>query len=105
MRILFDQGTPVPLRNHLTNHETDTAFERGWSHLKNGELLERCEREGYQLLISTDQNLRYQQNLSGRQLAIIILLSTSWPRIQQKVADIQITVNEITSGDYREILI
>ena len=85
MKILFDQGTPVPLRHHLTNHTVDTAFERGWATLQNGELLEISEQEGYQLLITTDQNLKYQQNLSNRLIAIIVLLSASWPRIQLRL--------------------
>ena len=58
MRMLFDQGTPVPLRQHLTSHLVDTAFERGWSTLRNGELLDVTEHEPYDLLITTDQNLR-----------------------------------------------
>ena len=77
MKILFDQGTPVPLRRHPKGHVVDTAFERGWSGLKNGELLDAAERDGYGLLITTDQNLKHQQHLAGRQLAIIVLLSTS----------------------------
>ena len=105
MRILFDQGTPVPLRRYLSNHSVDTALERGWSHLQNSELLQAGEQDDYQLLISTDQNLRYQQDLSGRQLAIIILRSTSWPRIQLRIDDIQTAVDEIAPGDYIEISI
>lgn len=81
MRILFDQGTPVPLRRYLTSHVVDTAFERRWSALHNGVLLNIAEQEGYDLLITTDQNLRYQQRLADRQLSIIVLLSTSWPRM------------------------
>ena len=65
MRILFDQGTPVPLRQHLPSHVVDTAFERGWSTLRNGELLAVAEHERYDLLITTDQNLRYQQPLAA----------------------------------------
>ena len=65
MKILFDQGTPVPLRRHLTGHAVDTAFERGGSGLENGALLDAAEGDGYQLLITTDQNLKHQQNLSG----------------------------------------
>jgi hypothetical protein len=95
MRILFDQGTPVPLRQHLTRHVVDTAFERGWSSLHNGELLDVAEHEGYDLLITTDQNLRYQQHLADRQLAIIVLLSTSWPRIQLRIDTIQAAVERI----------
>ena len=80
MRILFDQGTPAPLRRHLDGHEVDTAAERGWSDLDNGDLIENAEREGYDVLITTDQNMRYQQNLAGRMLAVVVLLSTAWPR-------------------------
>jgi hypothetical protein len=103
MRILFDQGTPVPLRQHLTSHRVDTAFERGWSTLRNGELLDVAEHERYDLLITTDQNLRYQQQLAARQLAIIVLLSTSWPRIQRRVAAIQAAVERVVPGGYEEI--
>jgi len=103
MKILFDQGTPVPLRQYLTSHIVDTAFERGWSALHNGALLDVAEQEGYGLLITTDQNLRYQQRLAHRQLAIIVLLSTSWPRIQLRVDTIQAAVASIVAGGYQEI--
>jgi len=103
MRILFDQGAPVPLRQHLPSHAVDTAFERGWSTLSNGELLDMAEQEGYALLITTDQNLRYQQHLANRQLAIIVLLSTSWPRIQLRIETIQAAVESIVAGGYQEI--
>ena len=105
MRILFDQGTPVPLRQHLAGHVVDTAFERGWSALHNGELLDIAEQEGYALLMTTDQNLRYQQHLADRQLAIIVLLSTSWPRIQLWIPTIQAAVESIVAGGYQEISI
>ena len=80
MKILFDQGTPVPLRRALPGHTVDTAFERGWSAVENGELLSLAEQESYDLLLTTDQNLRDQQNLSLRRIAVIVLLSTPWPR-------------------------
>lgn len=105
MRILFDQGTPVPLRRHLTSHVVDTAFERGWSALHNGALLDVAEQEGYELLMTTDQNLRYQQRLADRQLAIIVLLSTSWPRMQLRIDTIQAAVTSIVAGGYQEIAI
>jgi hypothetical protein len=105
MRILFDQGTPVPLRRHLTRHVVDTAFERGWSALHNGELLDVAEQESYDLLMTTGQNLRYQQHLADRQLAIIVLLSTSWPHIQLRIDEIQAAVESISPGGYQEIAI
>jgi hypothetical protein len=103
MNILFDQGIPVPLRRHLVTHRVDTAFERGWSTLSNGKLLEVAEQEGYALLMSTDQNMRYQQHLANRQLAIIVLLSTSWPRIQRRIEAIQAAVERVVAGGYEEI--
>jgi len=105
MRILFDQGTPLPLRQHLTSHRVDTAFECGWSTLSNGKLLEVAEQEGYALLMTTDQHLRDQQHLADRQLAIIVLLSTSWPRIQRRIEAIQAAVERVVAGGYEEIAI
>jgi hypothetical protein len=81
MRILFDQGTPVPLRDHLVEHVVTTAFELGWSNLENGALLVAAE-DSFDLLITTDQNMRYQQNITARNLRILVLMTTSWPRIQ-----------------------
>ena len=105
MRILFDQGTPAPLRYHLSSHVVHTVFEQGWSTLSNGSLLKSAEQAGYDLFITTDQNLRYQQNLAGSTLAILVLLSTSWPRIQTHLAEISTAVDEQKPGAYREIVI
>ena len=61
MRILFDQGTPLPLRRVLSAHSIETAWQRGWSEISNGELLTAAELAGFDVFITTDQNLRYQQ--------------------------------------------
>lgn len=105
MRILFDQGTPAPLRRHLPDHAVETAFERGWSELRNSALLEQAEEHGYDLLITTDQNLQYQQDLSGRELAVLVLLSTAWPNIRLRVDEIRAAVSEMRPGAYREVRI
>jgi predicted nuclease of predicted toxin-antitoxin system len=105
MKILFDQGTPVPLRRSLTEHAVDTAYELGWSDLTNGDLLAIAEQNGYELMITTDQNLRYQQNLARRQIVIIVLLSISWPRIQLHISEIQDAVGNSFPGAYQEIVI
>ncbi len=102
MRILFDQGTPVPLRRHLSAHSVSTAFELGWSALSNGELLAAAEWK-FDLLITTDQNLRYQQNLSGRALAILVLPTTSWLEIQKHVDLITSSVSSTKAGAYTEL--
>ena len=80
-----------------------TAYEQGWSDLSNGELLKAAEEAGYHVFITTDQNLRYQQNLSERSLAIVVLLSTSWPRISLLVDEIGKIINTVSLGDYVEI--
>ena len=105
MRVLFDQGTPVPLRRHLHPHIIDTAAERGWSCLRNGELLSTAEAERYEIFITTDMNLRYQQNLSNRKLAILVLTSTSWPRIQNKIPEIRAALESLREGGYVEVKI
>lgn len=102
MNILFDQGTPVPLRNHLTGHTVQTAFELGWSNLENGALIAAAERS-FDLLITTDQKLRSQQNLAGRKLSVLVLMTTSWPRIQEQVSEVLEAVRQITVGEYREV--
>ena len=101
MKILLDQGTPAPLRRHLDHYPIHTASEMGWSDLDNGDLLEVAEREGYEVLITTDQNMRYQQNLDGRRLAIIVLLSTAWPKIRLRTADVRASLDEIRPGGLR----
>lgn len=72
MRILFDQGTPVPLRRFFPDHQVSTAYAEGWSNFQNGDLLAAAEGR-FDLFITTDKNLRYQQDLRGRTLAILVL--------------------------------
>lgn len=105
MRLLLDQGTLAPLRQYLTSHRVETAAERGWSTLKNGELLNQAEAAGFQVLITTDQNLKHQQNLAQRPLAVLVLSTTSWPRIQKAVTSILQAIESITPGGYVDVTI
>jgi hypothetical protein len=102
MRILFDQGTPAPLRRHLPGHVVSTTFDLGWSQLANGDLLARAENQ-FDAFITTDQNLRYQQNFAGRKIAILVLPFASWPKLQTRTAHIAATVDALRSGDYVEL--
>jgi predicted nuclease of predicted toxin-antitoxin system len=102
MRILFDQGVPVPLRRFLAGHVVETAYERGWSSLSNGDLLTAAEA-AFDVFITTDQNLRYQQDLAGRRLAILVLPTTRWPDIQAKASDVLTAVNAMQEGEFREL--
>jgi hypothetical protein len=102
VRILFDQGTPLPLRLLLAEHTVSTAFQQGWSQLTNGELLAAAEGQ-FDLLITTDRQLRHQQNLTERRLAILVLSTTSWRRIQAHGNEIVRAVVSMTPGEYREL--
>ena len=103
MRILFDQGTPAPLRHALADHVVETAYERGWSGLKNGELIAAAEAAGFEIFITTDKNLRYQQHLVGRSMAVVVLQSTSWPRMQRSLSHVVAAINTATNGSYAEV--
>ena len=81
----------------------DTSAGRGWSELSNGDLLDIAENEGYELLITTDQSIRHQQNLAGRRLAVIVLLSGAWPYARSRVEDIRAAVAEAQRGEFREV--
>ena len=102
MKILFDHGTPAPLRRQLTGHEIATAYEMGWARLSNGDLLAAAE-QSFAAVITTDQNLRYQQNLANRQLAILVLPTTSWPEIQKHTSQIAASVAVLKPGDFVEL--
>jgi hypothetical protein len=102
MRILFDQGTPAPLRKALTGHDVATAYEMGWSQLTNGNLLKEAEAS-FDAFITTDQSLQHQQNLSGRHLAILTLWTTSWPKLERHLPEIIAAIEKLRSGDSIEI--
>ena len=103
MRVLFDQGTPVPLRHSLTQHEVTTVYERGWSTLKNGELLDAAENEGFAVLVTTDSKLKYQQNLQSRRIAVVVLTTPSWPRIQRSLGPVIRAIEQASTASYTEV--
>jgi hypothetical protein len=82
MRILFDQATPVPIRAYLERHVVSTASQQGWHTLTNGDLLTAAETAGFDVLLTTDKNLRYQQNLATRKIAIVVLGHQQGPHLR-----------------------
>ena len=82
-----------------------TAYELGWSTLKNGELLAAAEGNGFEVFVTTDTNLAYQQNLSNRKIAIVVLSTTSWPRIQKSVAAILSAIDAARPNSYQIVSI
>ena len=102
MKVLLDACVPRPLRKYLTDHTIHTAQEMGWGQLKNGALLRQAETE-FNVLISTDQNLKYQQKLVGRKLAILVLPTNDWPLIRSKADVIAVKVAGLQPGDFVEL--
>lgn len=103
MRILFDVNIPEPLRRYLAEHTVDTADEKGWARIRNGNLLDNAERDGYEIVITADQSMRYQQNMAGRQVAVIVLLSNRWPRVQLRIEEIRAALEGVEPGEVREV--
>jgi hypothetical protein len=79
MRVLFDQSTPVPIRPLLAGHSVRTAAQERWDTLKNGDLLSAAQAAGFDVLLTTDKNIRYQQNLTGRTIAIVVIGRPTYP--------------------------
>ena len=103
MKLLFDQGTPAPLRERLPTHSADTLAEKGWSDKDNGELLDVAQREGYEVLVTTDQSLPYQQNLAGRRIGIVVLLSTDWREVRLRTREIGEAIAAVGAGEVIEV--
>ena len=100
MRILFDHGTPRGIARSLPGHSVKEAQAQGWDTLTNGELLNAAEEAGFDVLLSTDQNLRYQQNLAGRRLTIVVLGKGRWRLIQPVMTKVVATVEMATPGSF-----
>lgn len=105
MLVLFDQGTPAPLRQLLSLHTVETAYERGWSTLENGELLQAAEAAGFDVLVTTDTKMPSQQNLKERGIAVVALSTTSWPRIRAAGEQVAAAVDRAVRGQFIEVRI
>lgn len=101
MRILFDKNVPLGVRRFLSKHEVRTIIEMGWpEQLENGELLKSAEEFGFDVMVTSDQNIRYQQNLTGRNIALVVLGSNIWPIVQGYASSIAATVDGAATGSY-----
>lgn len=103
MRVLFDQATPLPIRAYLDRHEVSTAFSQGWDALKNGDLPTVAEAAGFQVLLTTDKNIRHQQNLAGRKIAVVVIGLQQWPQLRPHVQRVVDAVNAAAMGGYVEV--
>ena len=103
MLIIFDQATPVPIRPYLEKHTVRTAAQQGWDKLSNGDLLTAAEEAGFDMLLTTDKNLRYQQNLAGRKIAIVVLGQQQWPQLEPHIQLVIEAVNAAKPNSYVEV--
>lgn len=104
MRILFDKNVPVGVRRFLVGHEVRTFVDTQWNpRLENGELLKAAEEAGFDVMVTSDQNIRYQQNLQGRKLALVVLGSNIWPIVREHGATIRLMVDSALQGSYEFI--
>lgn len=103
MLILFDHSTPAPLRYALRDHAVVEAIERGWERLANGALLDAAEAAGFDLLLTADKNIYYQQNLRGRKISIVVLGNAQWPVLRRYVERVVAAVNAATPGSFAEV--
>ena len=83
MLVLFDHSVPAPLRHALKDHVVVEAVERGWEALGNGALLDAAEAAGFEVFITADKNIRFQQNLAVRKIAIVVLGNAQWPVLRR----------------------
>ncbi len=103
MRLLFDHNVPAPLRRLLTRCEIKLAGELGWHELANGDLLVAAQQAGFDVLITADQNIRYQQNLADRRIALVVLSTNSWPDLEPHVVTIQQAIDRAGQEGYIEL--
>jgi glutamate racemase len=103
MLILFDHGTPAPLRSFLPRHTVKKTQDLGWDTFNNGELLRAAEQAAFEVFLTTDKNIRYQQNLAERVIAIVVLGNSRWPLVRRHVDRVLAAVTAAKPGTYTEV--
>jgi predicted nuclease of predicted toxin-antitoxin system len=99
VKVLVDECVPLKLVRLLSGHEFATALEKGWGSFKNGRLLALAEPD-FDLFLTCDRNIRYQQNLKGRKIAILMLSTNHWPTLKMKVALVQAALDEVRPREF-----
>jgi hypothetical protein len=103
MLILFDHVTPSGIARSLSGHTVTKAKDRGWDRLSNGDLLAVADRAGFDVLLTADKNIRHQQNLTGRKIAIVVLSTPQWPVVRLHIEAIAAAINAAAPGSYAEV--
>ena len=87
----------------LVGHNVIEARDRGWATLKNGDLLQAAEQSGFELFLTADKNIRYQQNLAGRKIAVVVLSQLRWRLVRLKIPEIAAAVEAARDGAFAEV--
>lgn len=103
MLVLLDNNVPRGVCRALTGHTVLEARERGWATLKNGELLRNAGTAGFDVLVTADQNIRYQQNLEKRQIAVVVLTQLRWGLVRRRLREIAAAVDASIPGSFIEV--
>jgi len=103
VRILFDNNAPRGVARALADRTVTEARERGWDALRNGDLLNVAEQAGFDVMVTSDKSLKYQQNLTGRKLALVVLTRGRWGSVRRRLVEIAAAVNAATPGSYTEV--
>ena len=103
LRILFDKNVPYLLRWHLIGYQVQTADDEGWEQVSNGELIGCAEKAGYQILLTCDQNIQYQQNMARRKISMVVLGSNIWPSVKPKIAETAAALKRVSPGSFEFI--
>lgn len=103
MLVLFDHSVPAPLTSYLIGHTVTEARTRGWDRLSNGDLLAEAERAGFEVFLTADKNIQYQQNLAARRIAVVVLSTPQWPLVRLHTEKVAAAVNAATPGSYVEV--
>src|SRR6202022_4204687 len=103
MLILFDHGTPAPLRSFLAGHTVKKTQDLGWDTLNNGDPLRAAEEAAFEVFLTTDKNIRYQQNLAERVIAIVVLGNSRWPLVQRHADRVVAAISAAKPGTYTEV--
>ncbi|HEX3094335.1 MAG TPA: DUF5615 family PIN-like protein, partial [Candidatus Angelobacter sp.] len=100
LRVLFDKNVPYGARHFLSSHQVETVEDRGWARISNGELLQAAEAAGFEVVVTADQNIVYQQTLEGQKIALVVLGSNIWPIVRNHGTAIRERVNAAVAGSY-----
>ena len=103
MKVLLDENLPHKLWKHLLKHQVMTVSRQGWGGLKNGDLLKAAENAQFEVFVTADLNVEYQQNLARRRIAMVVLSTNNWPIVKRHIPKIQSAVDGALPGSFTRV--